>query len=243
MKRRLLAVFRRLHGAHGPQSWWPGDTRFEIMVGAVLTQNTAWTNVEKAIANLKAANALTPQAIANAPHRRLAAWLRPSGYFNVKARRLRAFCCWLVEQGGEHRLARLSTDRLRAAMLGVHGIGPETADDILLYAFDRPVFVIDAYTRRLFHRLGVIDGGEPYEALRELFESRLDRDVPLFNEYHALIVAHAKDVCRPRPRCEGCCLRKLCPTSKTVSGFELRVCGKGDPEAGAAHALLDAGIS
>ena len=210
MRRRLLAVFRRLHGAHGPQLWWPGDTRFEIMVGAVLTQNTAWTNVEKAIANLKAAKALTPRAIADAPHRRLAAWLRPSGYFNVKAQRLRAFCRWLLAQGGERALARLSTDKLRAALLGVHGIGPETADDILLYAFDRPVFVIDAYTRRLFRRLGVIEGGEHYEELRELFESRLDRDVPLFNEYHALIVAHAKDVCRPRPRCEGCCLRTMC---------------------------------
>jgi len=212
MKRRLLAVYQRLHGAHGPQSWWPGDTRFEIMVGAVLTQNTAWTNVEKAIANLKTAHALTPEAIAAAPHRRLAAWLRPSGYFNVKAQRLRAFCRWLLEQGGERRLARWPTARLRAALLTVHGVGPETADDILLYAFNRPVFVIDAYTRRLFRRLGVIDGGEHYESLRELFEARLGADVPLFNEYHALIVAHAKEVCRPRPRCAGCCLRRMCPS-------------------------------
>jgi len=212
MKRRLLAVYQRLHGAHGPQSWWPGDTRFEIMVGAVLTQNTAWTNVEKAIANLKAANALSPEAIAAAPHRRLAAWLRPSGYFNVKAQRLRAFCRWLLEQGGERRLARWPTARLRAALLAVHGVGPETADDILLYAFNRPVFVIDAYTRRLFRRLGVIEGSEHYESLRELFEARLDADVPLFNEYHALIVAHAKEVCRPRPRCAGCCLRRMCPS-------------------------------
>jgi endonuclease-3 related protein len=210
--RRLMTVYRRLAGAHGPQSWWPGDTAFEIMVGAVLTQNTAWSNVEKAIANLKAANALTPQAIVAASHRRLAAWLKPSGYFNIKAQRLRAFCAWYLREGGQRRLTRRSTAILRQQLLGVHGIGPETADDILLYAFGRPVFVIDAYTRRIFQRLGLIEGGEDYEALRRLFETRLDTDVMLFNEYHALIVAHAKDVCRPRPRCDTCCLRGLCPS-------------------------------
>ena len=158
MKRRLMAVYRRLHATHGPQHWWPGDSVFEIMVGAVLTQNTAWTNVEKAIANLKAANALSPQAIVAASHQRLAAWLKPSGYFNVKAKRLRAFCEWLIRAGGAKRIMRLPTDILRAQLLEVHGIGPETADDILLYAFNRPVFVVDAYTRRLFARLGVIEG-------------------------------------------------------------------------------------
>jgi endonuclease-3 related protein len=211
MKRRLRAVYRRLAAAHGPQRWWPGDSRFEIMVGAVLTQNTAWTNVEKAIANLKLAHALSPEAIAGARHRQLADWLRPSGYFNIKAQRLRAFCRWLIAQGGVRRLARRPTAPLRAALLGVHGIGPETADDILLYAFERPVFVIDAYTRRIFQRLGVIDGDEDYESLRQLFETRLDADVPLFNEYHALIVAHGKDICRSRPRCTGCCLARSCP--------------------------------
>jgi len=210
MKRRLMAVYRRLYAAHGPQYWWPGRTRFEIMVGAVLTQNTAWSNVEKAIANLRAARALTPQAIVAAPHQRLATWLRPSGYFNIKARRLRAVCDWLMQQGGVRRLMHQPTETLRAALLSVHGIGPETADDILLYAFGRPVFVIDAYTRRLFTRLGLIEGREDYEELRRLFESRLDSDVSLFNEYHALIVAHGKDVCRSRPRCAGCRLRALC---------------------------------
>ena len=213
--RRLMAVYRRLHAAHGPQSWWPGDTRFEIMVGAVLTQNTAWSNVEKAIANLRAAQALTPQAIVAAPHRQLAAWLRPSGYFNIKARRLRALCEWLMQQGGVRRLARQPTDKLRHALLSVHGIGPETADDILLYAFARPVFVIDAYTRRIFARLGLVEGREDYEELRQLFESRLDSDVSLFNEYHALIVAHGKDICRPRPRCMHCRLRTLCASPES----------------------------
>ena len=207
-----MAVYRRLHTAHGPQHWWPGDSPFEIMVGAILTQNTAWTNVEKAIANLKAAKALSPKAIVAAPHRRLAAWLKPSGYFNIKARRLRAFCEWLLHQGGAKRIARLPTEVLREELLQVYGIGPETADDILLYAFNRPVFVIDAYTRRLFQRLGLIQGDEGYETLRKLFETSLTTDALLFNEYHALIVAHAKNVCRPRPRCAACKLGSLCPS-------------------------------
>jgi endonuclease-3 related protein len=212
MKRRLLAVYLRLHAAHGPQHWWPGDSAFEIMVGAVLTQNTAWTNVEKAIANLKAAKALSPEVIAAAPHRRLAAWLKPSGYFNIKAQRLHAFCVWLIHKGGAKRIASLSTEVLRAELLQVHGIGPETADDILLYAFNRPVFVIDAYTRRLFQRLELIQGDEDYEALRVLFEKSLSADTPMFNEYHALIVAHAKTFCRKRPLCAACKLRPLCPS-------------------------------
>jgi endonuclease-3 related protein len=186
-----------------------------IMVGAVLTQNTAWTNVEKAITNLKTAKALSPEAIAEAPHRRLAAWLKPSGYFNIKAERLRAFCQWLARRGGARRIARLPTQVLRAELLQVHGIGPETADDILLYAFNRPVFVIDAYTRRLFQRLGLIRGDEKYEQLRHWFETALVADARLFNEYHALIVAHAKDVCRKRPQCSACKIGRLCPSRET----------------------------
>lgn len=209
-RRRLLAVYRRLHAVHGPQHWWPGDSVFEIMVGAVLTQNTAWSNVEKAIANLKAAGALSPEAIVAAPHRRLAAWLKPSGYFNVKAKRLRAFCEWLIQQGGAKRVARRPTQALRTQLLDVHGIGPETADDILLYALNRPVFVIDAYTRRLFQRLGVIEGKEGYEILRDRFETSLPSDTQLFNEYHALIVAHAKYVCRKHPLCDTCQLVTIC---------------------------------
>ncbi len=184
------------------------------MVGAVLTQNTAWTNVEKAIANLKRARALTPEAIAKAPHKKLAAWLKPSGYFNIKAKRLKAMCRWLVEQGGARKLARLNTHDLRAALIAVYGIGPETADDIVLYAFHRPVFVIDAYTRRIFSRLGLITGDEGYETLRHLFENTLKPNVSLFNEYHALIVKHGKDICRQRPQCPTCCLRAVCPAGR-----------------------------
>ena len=212
----LRDVYRRLHAAHGPQHWWPGDTRFEIMVGAVLTQNTAWTNVEKAIANLKAAATLSPQAIVDAHPKRVAGWLKPSGYFNVKAKRLREFCRWLIAQGGERKLAHWPTDTLRAALLAVHGVGPETADDILLYAFHRPVFVIDAYTRRIFSRLGIVGGSEGYETLRALFERSLGADVPLYNEYHGLIVKHGKDVCRKKPLCEVCCLGTVCPVFRPL---------------------------
>ncbi|OGI38312.1 MAG: endonuclease [Candidatus Muproteobacteria bacterium RBG_16_62_13] len=207
----LRQIYRRLLAADGPQHWWPGGSRFEIMVGAVLTQNTAWTNVERAIVNLKRAKALSPQAILRASPKRLADWLRPSGYFNVKAKRLKAMCHWLVEQGGVRSLARLNTHDLRAGLLGVNGIGPETADDIVLYAFERPVFVIDAYTRRIFARLGHIRGDEGYETLRHLFENILGLDVPVFNEYHALIVAHGKDICRVKPHCAECALARSCP--------------------------------
>jgi endonuclease-3 related protein len=212
----LRAVYQRLLRTYGAQHWWPGDSRFEIMVGAVLTQNTAWTNVERAIANLKHARALTPEAIVRAPPGRLAQWLKPSGYFNVKAKRLRNMCQWMVEQGGVGALARRNTHDLRAALIAVHGIGPETADDIALYAFDRPVFVIDAYTRRFFARLGVIKGDEGYETLRHMFEDELGADAQVFNEYHALIVRHGKDVCRMRPRCDACRFAGICPAAGTA---------------------------
>ncbi len=210
----LRAVYRRLHAAYGPQHWWPGDTRFEIMVGAVLTQNAAWINVERAIANLKRAKALTPERIVAAPHARLARWLKPSGYFNVKAGRLKSLCRWLIAHGGVRALARLDTHDLRAELIAVHGVGPETADDIVLYAFERPVFVIDAYTRRLFARLGFVKGNEGYETLRHFFEHALGPDVPVYNEYHALIVRHAKDVCRVKPRCADCGLARGCPFAR-----------------------------
>lgn len=185
------------------------------MVGAVLTQNTAWRNVEQAITNLRTARLLDAGAIIHAPLARLATLLKPSGYFNVKARRLRSLCAWYTAHGGFSALRRWQTRRLRSELLAVHGVGPETADDILLYAFRRPIFVIDAYTRRLFKRLGLIDGHEGYEALRADVERHLtgDDQAALFNEFHALIVIHAKDVCRPRPRCALCCLARACPSA------------------------------
>ena len=184
------------------------------MVGAVLTQNTAWTNVEKAIANLVAHDKLSPQAIITARKDHLANWLRPSGYFNVKAERLKNFCRWYVEAGGFDALSKLDIATLRDALLSVNGVGPETADDMLLYAFDRPVFVIDAYTRRLFSRLGFIAGDEAYDDIRLALEDKLGAEVGLYNEFHALIVVHAKTVCRVRPRCDDCMLRENCPEGR-----------------------------
>ncbi|BCO30338.1 endonuclease III [Thiohalobacter sp. COW1] len=216
-KRVLLRTFDHLYAQHGPQHWWPGETPFEVMVGAILTQNTAWTNVERAIANLRQADCLTPDCLLATDFDQVADWLRPSGYFNIKTRRLREFCDWYLDQGGYARLRRRRTHTLRTALLGVRGIGPETADDILLYAFNRPVFVIDAYTRRLFTRLGLIAGDEPYDSLRLAVEAALPGDVQLFNEYHALIVNHAKDYCRPKPRCEACRLRRGCGGVPEVS--------------------------
>lgn len=206
-------VYRRLCAAYGPRHWWPGDSAFEIMVGAVLTQNTAWTNVERAIGNLKRARLLSARALSETHPRRLAALIRPSGYFNVKARRLQALTRALLRHGGVRALARIPTPALRSTLLAVHGVGPETADDILLYAFERPVFVVDAYTRRVFARLGLIAGDEPYEALRACFERALGGDVPLYNEYHALIVHHGKHICQRRPRCDVCCLGRICPSN------------------------------
>lgn len=205
---RLLAHF-------GPQHWWPAKSRFEVMVGAILTQNTAWSNVEKAIANLRRADLLSVDALLAVEPLELAEKIRPAGYFNVKTRRLQAFCRWYREQGAFAALQRLETGALRHALLSVHGIGPETADDILLYAFERPVFVIDAYTRRLFSRLALIGGDEPYEQLRAMVEAcfgTTPAQVKLFNELHALIVAHAKDYCRKRPCCTGCPLARRCPS-------------------------------
>lgn len=210
----LRSVYARLHGHHGGQAWWPAETAFEVLVGAVLTQNTAWTNVERAIANLRTHGVLEAQAIVAAPHEALAEWIRPSGYFNVKAGRLKALCGWYLEHGGFEHLDRWQTADLRDSLLAVKGIGPETADDIVLYAFHRPVFVIDAYTRRIFGRLGLVDPAAGYEVLRRRFETELGtggENVPLFNEYHALIVEHAKNHCRKRPVCEGCCLADGCP--------------------------------
>lgn len=210
---RIPQLYQRLYQHFGPQSWWPAQSPFEVMVGAILTQNTAWTNVEKAITNLQQAACLCADAILDCNNESLAELLRPSGYFNIKAARLKHFCRWYLEHGGYDALSQWETETLRQALLSVHGIGPETADDILLYAFERPVFVIDAYTRRLFSRLGLASGTEPYDGLRQQVEQAFARDksrISVFNELHALIVNHAKDYCRKRPRCQGCPLTRYC---------------------------------
>ena len=205
MKRENLErLYQRLYEAYGPQHWWPAETPFEVMVGAVLTQNTAWSNVEKAIDNLKAANCLELAKIIKSTDKELAKLIRPSGYFNIKTKRLKNLCQWLEQQGGFTAVAKIETNELRQSLLSVKGIGPETADDILLYAFERPAFVIDAYTRRLFSKLGLINGDEDYETLRCNIETELSLDVTLYNEFHALIVRHAKEKCEQLSKCKHC---------------------------------------
>lgn len=210
-----LLPYRLLLAHFGPQHWWPGETPFEVMVGAVLTQNTAWANVEQAIANLRAAGALSCRAILDMPEAELAQELRPAGYFNVKAKRLRSLCAFLKERGVADFPERLREQgdlpALRRALLAVHGVGEETADSILLYALGLPIFVVDAYTRRSFGRLGLLQGGESYSEIQALFHCHLPRETDLYNEYHALVVQHGKAFCRPRPRCPLCPLKRICP--------------------------------
>lgn len=215
MPNAWLDIYRKLHDIFGPQHWWPGETPFEVMVGAILTQNTAWSNVELAIANLKAAGALDGAALLDLPDASLAELIRPAGYFNVKTRRLKALCAYLRAEGvldaPEALAGQAEPGELRRRLLAVHGIGAETADCILLYALDLPSFVVDAYTRRIFARLGRIEGDEPYAAIQALFHAHLPRDRALYNEYHALIVRLGKSACRPEPRCGECPLRRGCP--------------------------------
>jgi endonuclease-3 related protein len=203
-------VYSKLFKHYGPQHWWPAETHFEVMVGAILTQNTAWINVERAINNLKENQYLSPESILSVRIDDLAECLRPSGYFNIKSKRLRNFCQWYVGSGQFDALVSWDTEKLRKGLLSINGVGPETADDILLYAFERPVFVIDAYTRRLFSRLGLVSEDEGYEHLRSKFESGLPAEAAMFNEYHALIVIHAKEVCKKTPNCSSCCLQERC---------------------------------
>ena len=209
----LRGLYEALLRIYGTQPWWPAESPFEVVIGAVLTQNAAWSNVEKAIDRLKAADLMSLPALLAVDHESLAEAIRPSGYFNIKARRLRNLCLFLAEQGGLEGLARGDLSEQRSALLRVHGIGPETADDILLFALERPVFVIDAYTRRLLARYGLARGDEAYESLRLGFERALGADVDLYQQYHALIVTHAKEVCRKAPACLRCGLAVACPTA------------------------------
>jgi len=215
---RLLDVYERLFERYGAQHWWPADDSFEVIVGAIVTQASAWTNVEKALENLKGAGLLTFEGVAEVSEVELAALLRPSGYYNAKARKLKAFI-GLVNDGYEGDLGRMlaaPTGELRDDLLATHGIGPETADSILLYAARRPVFVIDPYTQRIFSRLGMGPAGEAYDEWRDWFMGELPRDVALYNEYHALIVRLGKAHCQKQPLCEECPLVDVCDTGRRV---------------------------
>ncbi|MEZ6853253.1 endonuclease III domain-containing protein [Halodesulfovibrio aestuarii] len=206
----LMDIFTAMKNTFGSSNWWPADSAFEVMVGAVLTQNTNWKNVEKAIQNLKQHNLLTPQVMLGLSQDELAGHIRPAGYYNVKAKRLQNLLRWFndIASCSFSALDHLSIDELRAELLAVNGIGQETADSILLYAFERPSFVVDAYTRRIFHRHSLIEEDIYYEDLRDYFMDVLPHDAQLFNEYHAFIVHVAKRWClKNKAHCETCPLR------------------------------------
>lgn len=217
-RKMLLGIYGDLLKRYGPQHWWPAETPFEVMVGAILTQATSWVGAAKAIARLKAADALSPTAIRGMDTDALAELIHTSVYHNSKARRLKELAAYLGSRFGDDidGMARQEADTLREELLSVYGIGDETADTILLYAVGKPAFVIDAYTMRLFSRLGLIPERRSYSAHREMFTTALPADQPLFAEYHALIVRHAVEVCRRRPECGRCCLLRMCPTGKEV---------------------------
>jgi endonuclease-3 related protein len=216
---RLLEIYDRLLGAHGHQAWWPGRTPFEVCLGAILVQNTAWTNVERALAALRRRRLLSYRALRQLTPSQLAPIIRSSGTFRVKAQRVATFVAFLGrEYGGQvGRMRNEAPHVLRAKLLAVPGIGPETADSIALYAAGQPLFVVDACTRRIFGRLGLLAGGESYDEVQALFMDALPAEPALFNDYHAQLVRLAKDTCRPRPRCERCPLAARCPSRRQRS--------------------------
>ena len=206
----IVATYNDLFKRFGPQHWWPAESAFEVMAGAILTQNTSWTNVEKAIINLKSCDALNPAAIARISERRLAQIIRPSGFPAQKGARLKALSRYLIERhrGDIGRMRQRQSAALRQELLDIDGIGPETADAILLYALGKPAFVIDAYTRRIFSRHGSLAENAPYQDWQQLFTGRLPRSARIYNEYHALIVQLAKTHCRKVPKCGECPLHQ-----------------------------------
>jgi len=214
MQKQLLNIYYRLYKHFGPQGWWPANSAFEVAVGAILTQNTSWQNVERAIAGLKKGRFLTFRKMLRLDEKKLTSLIRPAGYYNIKARRLKNFLEFFDKNygGSFKRMKRKSAVSLRQELLGVNGIGPETADSILLYALGKPIFVVDAYTRRIMSRhslLGVRDG---YEAIQSLFTEHLPNNARFFNEYHALLVRCAKELCKKK---KGNC--KACPLSEDMA--------------------------
>jgi len=215
-ERRIQDLYERLFAAYGAQRWWPADGPFETAVGAILTQRTTWTSAQRAIERLGEEGLLSPAGIDRAATSAVEAAIRVAGFYRVKARKLKAFARFLIDEHGGcfERLLALDTAKLRAALLGVFGIGEETADAILVYAARRPSFVVDAYARRLLQRLGWIAGDERYGVLRGLFLDSLPADVALLGEYHALIVQHGKEHCRACPTCGGCPVRSECTAGR-----------------------------
>jgi len=211
-KTSLLKIYKLLFDKFGPRHWWPGEARLEIIIGAILTQNTAWTNVEKAIKNLKKARVLNIRGLSKISKKRLAELIKSTGYYNLKAQRVKNFLAFLNTRysASLKRMFGSETRVLREELLNIKGIGPETADSILLYAGERPVFVVDAYTKRIFSRHGYINKNSPYEEVQDLFLKNLPGNVKLFNEFHALIVELGKNLCRvKKPLCSKCPIRRI----------------------------------
>ncbi len=211
MSEKLALMYKKLYAFFGPQHWWPGETPFEVAVGAILTQNTNWGNVEKAIGNLKKDGLLNPSALHSISHDRLAALIRPAGYFNIKAKRLKNFILFLINEyhGSMSGMKKEDLSSVRKKLLAVNGIGPETADSIMLYALEKPVFVIDAYTKRVLSRHNILEHDASYDTFQSMFHLKLKENISLFNEYHALFVKLAKENCRTKPICRGCPLEGM----------------------------------
>lgn len=212
LNQQLTQIYNTLFNCYGPQHWWPGDSPFEVIVGAILTQSAAWINVEKAINNLKEADVLNPVSLRQLPHEKLAELVYSSGYFNAKARKLKAFVEHLRREHRDSLESLFSSDitQLRTELLSLYGIGPETADSIILYAAQKSIFVIDAFTIRILNRLGISTSQSDYHKYQALFMENLPHDEQMFNEYHALLVRHGKEVCKKKPLCNQCCLSKFC---------------------------------
>ena len=218
---RLMDVYERFYAAYGPQQWWPGDGPFEVIMGAILTQSTAWTNVETALAKMKAAGCWSLGAVHRIPERELAELVRSSGYFNAKARKLKAFAAHVADgyKGDLDLFLAKPLEALREELLSIHGIGEETADDIIVYAANQPSFVIDTYTRRIMDRMGMAPGSPnpKYADYQAIFHNNLPQETQLYNEFHALWDRHAKEACATTPVCEGCCLLDVCPTGQELT--------------------------
>jgi len=206
-KNTLVLIYNKLYKSFGPQHWWPAKTKFEVMVGAILTQNTAWGNVEKAIASLRKENLLSPQKLLRLPLRHMASLIKSCGYYNVKAKRLKNFLKFIKKKGGVAKLFKEDPFVLRRELLEVNGVGEETADSILLYAGNLPFFVVDAYTKRILYRHNLIDKKADYAHVQKLFMDNLKRDADLFNEYHALLVKVGKHYCKKKADCGNCPLK------------------------------------
>jgi len=207
----LNKIYNDLLNCYGKQYWWPGDTGFEIAIGAILTQSVSWRNVETAISTLKSKGLLEPELLNLKSAEEIAPLIRSTGYYNQKAKKVKNFLNWLHGYNFSFDcLKKIESSGLRDELLSINGIGPETADSILLYALSKQFFVIDAYTRRLFARIGIISGTERYSEIQDLFHKNFNGTIQDYNEYHALIVIHAKDVCKKRSICSKCCLKDFC---------------------------------